>query len=290
VPTGFHSVDIPTTGGDPLPFLSPTGQKVANSNDAAGQPFWFNGQDMMGINPALFESGFGKKRDYNGTKSILSGAPLAPNLKPMTVRFRKAGTVRYFCNIHPGMNGTVKVVAKRKRVSTPRADKRKVRREVARHLTAAKRLAGTQPPVNTVSVGVADRNGAELFAMVPDKLTVPVGTTLTFAMDPDSRDVHTATTGPGDPAKEPESYLGKISASFQAPVFDPIGVYMSTPPAAPSTVTKTSHGNGLWNSGALDSVAASPLPGSSAVKFDAAGVYDFWCLIHSDMHAAITVQ
>src|SRR3954464_3113276 len=43
LPVGFHSFDFPPRGGAPLPLISPTGEKIAGSNDAAGQPFWFNG-------------------------------------------------------------------------------------------------------------------------------------------------------------------------------------------------------------------------------------------------------
>src|SRR6478609_2327150 len=71
IPTGFHNVDIPKQGGSWVPFLIPSGQKVAGSLDAAGAPFWFNGQDAMGPNPALFAAaGFGKKFTYTGAKEI----------------------------------------------------------------------------------------------------------------------------------------------------------------------------------------------------------------------------
>ena len=49
LPVGFHSFDLPARGGDMLPLISPTGEKVAGVNDAANQPFWFNGQDQVGF-------------------------------------------------------------------------------------------------------------------------------------------------------------------------------------------------------------------------------------------------
>src|SRR5690349_437880 len=60
-PAGFHNVHLPKKGGAGIPFIVPTGQKVAGSLDAAGAPFWFNGQDAMSLNPALFVQGFGKQ-------------------------------------------------------------------------------------------------------------------------------------------------------------------------------------------------------------------------------------
>ena len=49
---------------------------------------------------------------------------------------------------------------------------------------------------------------------MPDALTVPVGTSLTFRMHPASYDIHTATAGPGNPETEPDSYLGQLAAGF----------------------------------------------------------------------------
>src|SRR5690242_7762073 len=47
VPTGFHNVDIPARGKKPQALLV-TGSAVAGSLDAAGAPFWFNGQPSIG--------------------------------------------------------------------------------------------------------------------------------------------------------------------------------------------------------------------------------------------------
>jgi plastocyanin len=146
-------------------------------------------------------------------------------------------------------------------------------------------------PAGVVNVGVAGPDGEELFAFLPSQVTVPVGTTLRFRMSPGSYDVHTATAGPGNPENEPTSYLGEIAASFAgSPVFDPRGVYPSEPPATTGTLTPALHGNGFWNSGVLDTSAASPLPEDNSVTFGAAGSYDFYCLIHPFMKATVTVQ
>src|SRR3954447_267404 len=68
VPVGFHSFDFPPRGGAPLPLISPAGQKVAGVNDAAGAPFWFNGQAQLGFTPALGIGAFGKKLSFDGSK------------------------------------------------------------------------------------------------------------------------------------------------------------------------------------------------------------------------------
>ena len=75
VPAGFHNVDIPARGKKPQPLLV-TGSAITGSLDAAGAPFWFNGQTSIGFNPAVAgASGLGKHFSYTGAKEIQSGLP-----------------------------------------------------------------------------------------------------------------------------------------------------------------------------------------------------------------------
>jgi plastocyanin len=289
-PAGFHTVDFPRKGGDPLPLITPNGQKVAGVNDEAGVPFWFNGADQLAFNPALMKSGFGKRFTYRGNKRVQTGLPLAANLKPMRVKFPKRGTYRYFCDIHPGMEGQVVVKRKNAKVPTAKQDRRRVNKQIARALSRAKKLASTQPPANTAYTGGSAKGGVEYFGMLPARLTVSLGTTVTFAMSPRSYDAHTASFGPGNPASEPQSYLGQIAASFAgAPAFDPRGTYPSEQPGTTATYTTNLHGNGFWNSGVMDQDPASPLPASNTVTFGAAGTYTYYCLIHPFMSGQVVV-
>jgi plastocyanin len=52
----------------------------------------------------------------------------------------------------------------------------------------------------------------------------------------------------------------------------------------------TLHGNGFWNSGVMDTSAASPPANSNSVKFATPGTYDFYCLVHPFMHGQVVVQ
>lgn len=292
LPVGFHSFDIPARGQDMLPLITPTGQKISGENDAAGAPFWFNGQDQVSFNPALAAAAaFGKKLTYNGRKRIISGLPLAPNPKPVAVTFKKTGKFTYFCNIHAGMKGVVTVKGKGAKVPSTKADRRALQRQVATAIKTSKLLPKTAVPADTVSVGASGKHGEELFAFVPDALTVPVGTTVTFRMHPASYDIHTATTGPGNPESEPNSYLGQLAKKFaEDPVPPGQAVFRSEQPPTQATLTPLLHGNGFWNSGLMDTSAKSPLASSDSVKFGAAGTYDFYCMVHPFMHARITVQ
>lgn len=288
-PAGFHTVHFPPRGEGAIPLIVPTGDKLAGVNDAAGVPFWFNGLDQLGLNPLVLRSKFGKTLTL-GTRRVQSGLPLGARPKPMNVRFRRTGRFGYFCDVHAGMRGTVRVVRRNRRAHSTRAVTARVRAQVASALSTAKTVGDTKPPANTVSVGAAGRGGVELMDFVPDRLTVPVGTAVRFAMPARSTEDHTATTGPGNPLREPKSYLGTIAGSFQGSTFDPRATYPSERPPSVGALSPQLHGNGFWNSGVLDARPGPPLPPSSVVTFAAPGTYRFFCMIHPFMDATIRAR
>lgn len=291
VPGGFHTVEFPAKGKDPAQLLVPNGTKVSGVNDAAGAPFWFNGLDNYSFNPALLSTKYGKTITFNAKKGVQSGLPLAPKLKPMTVKFTKAGTFTYFCTVHAGMQGSVKVVKASKRIPSAKGHAAKVKAQVARDLKIAKALPKSNVPAGVVDVGVAGKHGVEFFGMSPAKVTIGVGQSLQFRMTKGSFEVHTATFGPGDPETEPDSYLGQIAKSFEgAPTIDPRGIYPSEAPSTTATLNPLLHGNGFWNSGVMDTVAGSAPPGNNTVTFGAPGTYTYHCLIHPFMKGEVVVQ
>jgi plastocyanin len=210
----------------------------------------------------------------------------------MSVRFTRTGTFRYFCDVHLGMTGIVRVVRASRSIPSAAADRATVRRQVASTLATARTLSRSTPsvPANTVDVGLQARGGVTFLGFKPSALTVPNGTTVSFRMASRS-EVHTATTGPGDPENQPQSYLGQIVAGLQGAVLDPRGVFPSEPPGALAALTPTLHGNGFWNSGALDEDSTTTtVPPSSSVRFAAPGAYQVFCLIHPFMKMTVTVQ
>jgi plastocyanin len=288
VPTSFHSVHFLGSTGKLLPIFVPSGKAIAGLTDAAGAPFFFNGLPELATNGALFAppGKFGKTVVTTGKTQIESGLPTASKPKPMTVRFTKAGLFTYFCDLHPGMKGSVRVAPKSKPVPSAAADATRVKAQSNKAVTISKTFASVKPPANTVYVGYPGGSGVEFFGFAPAKLTVPVGTTITFAVPKGSFETHTATTGPGNPEKEPKSYLGTIVNAQD----DQRVAYPSDPPPAPTALTPTLHGNGFWSSGALDPFSASPPPAANQVTFAAPGTYEFYCLIHPFMHGTITAQ
>jgi len=288
---GFHTVNFPAKGTPAAELIAPTGNKIAGQNDAAGQPFWFNGQAELGFNPALFQSEFGKTVTYTGKNSVESGLPTGDGkIPPVTVKFTKKGTFTYYCNVHPGMKAQIKVVAARAKAPTKKAVAKTVVNQAKKAVKIATRLLQTKVPAGIVEIGPSGPGGVELFKFAPSSLSIPVGTTLRFQMPTASRDDHTATTGPGNPETEPNSYIGQLAGSFQSPQINQAALYPSDGPGAPASLTPSSHGNGFWNSGVLDTSSATPLPTNNSVRFNAAGTYTFYCLIHPFMKATITVK
>lgn len=290
VPTGFHSVHFHgKTGKAGVPIVL-TGKKIAGINDAAGAPFAFNGLPELGLNPVLFNPKglFGKTIVTNGTKDIQSALPLADHAKAMTVRFTKAGSFTYYCELHPGMKGKVNVLPKSRRVPSAAADAARVRLQVSKAVTVAKALLKKTTPPNTIDLGRYGGGGVTLFAFLPSKLTVPVGTTVSFRMAPGDLEVHTATTGPGD-GEQPNTFLGKLAGSLESPTPDQSALYPSDL-GSTAALTPTLHGNGFWNGGAMDSHPQTPLPMSTQVTLAAPGTYMFQCMIHPFMKGEVTAQ
>jgi plastocyanin len=289
---GFHNVDIPAKGAKPASFLVPTSQSAADVKDEAGNPFWFNGQPLFGFNPAIL--GAAKTATFNGKKSVVGPVPVLGKPFVFKVKFTKTGTFSYHCDIHPGMKGKVHVVAKSAKAPSAKADAKAVKRQLAAAQKTAKKLAAATPPSGVVDVGVAGPGGVEYFDIVGPKQPIAVGTTLRFQLTKGSFETHTATTGPGDPRDEKDttSYLNRLAATFQGPgPFDGRATYPSDQPGGtPASLTPQLHGNGFWNSGALDLANATPIPSNNSVRFDAPGTYEFYCLIHPVMHATITVK
>jgi plastocyanin len=288
LPVGFHNVDLPKKGGKAADAIV-TGAPTTGAVDAAGQPFWFNGQPAISFNPALGPPGlFGKSVSYNGSKAVQTGLPLSDKPKPVKVKFTKTGTFTYYCDLHVGMKAKVHVVGRRASAPSAKGHKAAVDRQVKKATNTAKALAKAKAPSAGVSVGTAGSGGVERYAFSPGKLTVKVGDTVTFTMASKSYEAHTATAGPGD-AEKKGTYLGDIAAGLEPPVFDPRGTYPSDNPAqGNATLTPQLHGNGFWNTGFLDAAGATPLPKTNSVKFGAPGTYAFVCLIHPFMKATVT--
>jgi plastocyanin len=280
---GFHTVDFPAKGGAAVPLIVP-GKLATGVNDAAGNPFWFDGKvPNVGLNPTLFAAP--KAKTFNGSQRWDSGAGVGNGPpKPFKLKFTKAGTYKYFCDVHPGMIGTIVVKPAGKAIPSAKQDAAATVAQVTADVKAAKKAAATKQPANTVSLGESTPGGVELYAMFPTSLTVNAGTVVTFQMSKHTFETHTATFGD-------KNTLTSLSNRFrQGASFPAQGVYPSDP-TQPVTESPTNHGNGFANVGALDNnPATKPIPSSGKIDFTTAGTYHFICLIHPTMPGTIIVK
>jgi plastocyanin len=288
---GFHTVTFVPTGGPAPGLITPDASTpVTGVNDAAGSPFWFNGQPTLRLNPdaALPQGG----RTFDPSELLNSGLPLSEGPPaPYRLRFRRKGTFNYLCIVHPGMKGKVRVVGRNRRIPSARKDRREAKRQQKVALQRVQRLTtglGTEDLEQTIQAGNDRRAGATVFRFFPQAPTYRVGDTVTLQMPRTSSEAHTFTFGPTNGR---DAYNDQLANSLLGETFDPRGAYPSEPPpAGVPTITPTTHGNGFYNSGILDQDSASPLPSSTRVRFGAPGTYPLICLIHPFMTATVTVS
>jgi plastocyanin len=278
---GFHTVTIPSKGQGVPPLIAPNpGQPVSGFTDAAGRPFWFNGQASLPFN--LLAAAPQGGTTYDGQSLVGSGVPQGASPKPFTVRFTQPGVFQYYCAIHNGMRGTVVVRRAAKPIPTARQNAREAAFEInanARHA----RLVATKPvAAGTVSVGRSPRGERwTINKFFPSTRTVRLGGSLTFTMaGQTTQEIHTVTFRP---ANVPDVDF------IAGPGANPLAAYPSDPPPTLPPYDGTNHGNGFLNSGLLDNDSGSPTPNTVRVTFTRTGTFRFECLIHDGMEGTVTV-
>ncbi|HET6509442.1 MAG TPA: hypothetical protein VFG42_21775 [Baekduia sp.] len=294
-PYSFHLVNFPKKGEAPPPLASlDPSIPITGVNDAAGKPFWFNGQGTPVI-PAIVGLGSGSGKAYDGTQPVGSGFPTGEAPKPFVVKFPKAGTYTYYCVLHPGMKGTVTVVPKSKAVPSAKADEQRVAAQLAKGIAALKQLNKEKAPADTVIAG-PDKKTAVLLRFTPAALTTKVNTPITLTMSAGTSEDHTFTF-----SNDIKAAIKAADATFIGPLpgtgktgpptlaFDPKWALPSDPPGQPVVIDGTNHGDGFVNSGVLDGDSKTPFPQSVKVSFSKPGTYSFFCAIHTFMRGKITV-
>ena len=302
--TAFHNVDIPAKGKDPVTLLGPVGTTVTGSNDAAGNPYWFNGLPNFGFNPDLINGtppvnydpfktakGKGTSFTYTGKKGVATPIPFGDHPEAADGEVLQGRDRQVLLRpAPPGMEGVIHVRAKSKTIPSAKADAKTLKAQIDRDFKIAKTLKDQPPPANTIDVGNAGKYGVEYFSFLPGKTTVPVGTTIKFQITPLSYESHTATTGPGGPIDNPTSYLGIIAASFFSKQFVPAGHLPERP------VRDGRHADAavarqrvleLRRAGQRQVLATAD---EQLGDLHGAGTYEFYCMVHPQMHGTVIVQ
>ena len=293
---GFHTVYFPKKGGKNVPLIVPDATRTyAGVLDPAGQPFWFNGQKQLIANPAAAFPTSGKS--YDGTKARNSGAPETEKFS-YTLKFPKTGTFTYYCTIHPGMKGQVKVVSKKSAIPSSADDKAAVATQLAATIKELKRNNRQKAPSGNVIDAGRDTLNTSLLHFFPDTKTVPVGSTIVFRMATKTNEIHTVTFGSpavlgkgGYNEQLTQALLSPLPGTGQngPPVLGVPGPLAFPSDPGPLSFDGTQHG-GFVNSGLLGSNLTPGLPTSTRVTFPTAGTYSFQCLVHPEMRATVTVQ
>jgi plastocyanin len=263
----------------PLFSIDPSGASYAGINDAAGNPFFFNGKPKFIYNLAAFGP-IGSTTVGDGKTHSTGAFGKALGRASVTFKFPKAGSYTVVCLIHPGMRGSVIVSSKRKKVPNAADVKAAVAREGLRAYASAKAASQKKPPANTVYAGIGDK--ATLLAFLPAKLTVKAGQSVDF-IERSSSEVHNMVFGPKDYVEK----FGKDTDFLpQGPgkpnQVTPIEIYGTDPPGAGGawTYDGATHGNGFFVTPVIDKQPGGPLANSSRITFTKAGTYHYFCAIH----------
>jgi plastocyanin len=226
---------------------------------------------------------------YDGTSLVSSGIlPTGPTAGAFSLSFAKTGTYGYVCAIHPGMTGTVNVVASGAATESREQIVARAKQEQAKWLAegeAAKKALVSKAPKSKknsngtttwyVQMGASTPHSAVL-AFAPTPVQAKPGDSVVFVND--SAVPHTATfPGKQTVPANPESAEAKTSAPGKSP--------------------QTLNSIDLFNSGWLPPNAppgAAPPESARSFQFNIpkAGQYTYVCLLHapSGMAGTITVS
>ena len=282
----------PKLGDQPPPFIIPqTGSDISGALDPDNKPFWFNGQPNIILNPqgANVQGG----SSYNGKRLTGSGVPADEGEpRPYTLTFNKTGSFKYYCVVHPGQRGTVKVVPSNKSVPTPAEDRRAVQQQFTDVVDEIRKDANFDGPSGNAVEAGNDTISTTFLRFFPQSKTVKVGDVVTFKMSKQTTEIHTVTFGP-------EAFLQNLAQTFLLPEegsgnpptiqVSPISAYPSDPPPVLPAYNGVNHGNGFINTGFLDRIKASESPGYSRIKFTHPGTYGYFCVIHPNMTGQVVV-
>ena len=250
---------VPEAGDQPPPFIIPqTGSDISGALDPDNKPFWFNGQPNIILNPqgANVQGG----SSYDGKRLTGSGVPVDEGEpRPYTLTFNKTGSFKYYCVVHPGQRGTVKVVPSDKSVPTRAEDRRAVQQQFTDVVDKIREDANFDGPSGNAVEAGNDTISTTFLRFFPQSKTVKVGDVVTFKMSKRTTEIHTVTFGP-------EAFLQNLAETFLLPEegsgnpptieVSPISAYPERPATGAAGLQRREPRQRVLNTGILDRVKA----------------------------------
>jgi len=288
---GFHTTTFVPRGQRPPPFvIADPANPTSGVRDAVGNPFWFNGQPSLLINPRVGVRVGSSSTDGRSYRN--SGLP-ADRPRDYRLKFTRAGNHRYLCIVHPGMEGTVRVLGRGRATPSARRDTGAARAEAASATRSSRRLNAYRPAGNRVVAG-HDRRDVALLKFFPAVKSIALGESVEFSVSSRS-EIHNVSFGP--PAYRAQAARDIVmprppAAPGGAPrlVLNPLVFLPSDPPPGLPPYDGANHGNGFLSTWALDTDPSSPAPDRQTVRFNRRGSFQFECLIHPGMRGTVNVR
>ena len=258
-----------------------------------------DGEPLPQINPAWLFPSVESGAVYQGgdANSGLSLDPENPLFTFSLVMDVEPGTYAYFCDLHPGMLGTITVVDN----ATPIPSPAEMLTVAAAEFEAqggqaveAAMITSMQPPAFTddgvlqVSAGL-QAGASHVFGFFPSVAVIEVGQRVTWTVPDNSREPHFVTWPPLPPGSEFEPIFSEAGPPMIA-----LGesFYPSVESGAEISVGDS------FNSGAMlppvftsQSFTGEGLVGPSfTLTFTEPGVYNYVCFVHPGMQGTVVVM
>jgi plastocyanin len=255
---------------------------VLFTSGAPGPEFVQPGPDGVFINPVVAMPSGGTSYDGSG----MAGSGLMVKGQTFSLTFSKAGSYQYVCSIHPGMEGTVRVVDGNLGVDSQAGVDIRRTSEVNAGLASSIPLVfanrGELPTAPTATLGVAvgvQHGAVDSLRFLPGRVTVHKNESVNFIWRTEDTP-HTVTFLAGNPA--PEVIVPEPQASG--------------PPRlrlAPATLMPAGSAIDWDGASLLHSGFRAPIPGQPApefgVRFTSVGTFDFLCVLHEGMVGTVVV-
>lgn len=259
----------------------PAGQKNPDliiPGKSKGQMLW---------NPAVFFAT--PRKVYDGAGSNSGGALLSDPQAPQsyTVTFTKAGTYKYLCMFHPGMEGTVVVqpagsaypMTQAQYDQAGAAQAQAALAKAAALRTAAKPAVAVANGKRTYTLNLVGsmKDGATVYRFPVQSLAINRGDTVTWVMQ-DPTELHTVSFGVGKRYFD----IATMVPQKQGPP-----TLLVTPEVMTPSGGGVHRGAGFYNSGFM--MTEGPGVRSYSLTFTKPGTFEYTCAVHDEFGMKATV-